>query len=155
MTAAKCIVFALQYTSICDACLLHHRTPTHTFDSIPCRRFPAINTFQTMVASWRWLIRLSKNLCLPFRHVCALFISGRHAQPQVLILVNLRSPCLQGMLAGSSHESLDGRASLPRMKSYDAVVFDTLRVSPEDFAVSTCMNTLFYSRYAFQEICLS
>ena len=44
MTAANCIVFVLQYTSTRDPCLLHHRTPTHTFDSILCRRFPVTNT---------------------------------------------------------------------------------------------------------------
>ncbi|XP_048776332.1 ras-specific guanine nucleotide-releasing factor RalGPS1-like isoform X3 [Ostrea edulis] len=33
-----------------------------------------------------------------------------------------------------SEESLERRSSLPRMKSYDAVVFEILRVSPDDFA---------------------
>nr|XP_006822058.1 PREDICTED: ras-specific guanine nucleotide-releasing factor RalGPS1-like [Saccoglossus kowalevskii] len=33
-----------------------------------------------------------------------------------------------------SQDSLDSRWTLPRMKSYDAVVFDMLRVTPDDFA---------------------
>ena len=41
---------------------------------------------------------------------------------------------LQGVSQGSE-ESLERRSSLPRMKSYDAVVFEILRVSPDDFAV--------------------
>ena len=36
----------------------------------------------------------------------------------------------------NEYDSLDRRSSLPRMKSYDAVVFDVLKVSAEDFAVS-------------------
>ena len=40
----------------------------------------------------------------------------------------------QGVSQGSE-ESLERRSSLPRMKSYDAVVFEILRVSPDDFAV--------------------
>ncbi|CAH1272857.1 Hypp4971 [Branchiostoma lanceolatum] len=31
------------------------------------------------------------------------------------------------------------RWTLPRLKSYDAVVFDALKVSPEEFAVSVCV----------------
>ena len=49
MTAAKCIVFVLRYTSTRDAYLLRHRAPTHTIDSILCRHFPGTKTFQTMV----------------------------------------------------------------------------------------------------------
>ena len=129
-------VFVLQYTSTRDACLVHHRTPTHTFDSILRRRFPAINTFQTMVASWIY-DQICWNIFTFISDTCVHFYQwSTRTRSQFLILANLRSPCLQGMLAGSSHESLDRRASLPRMKSYDAVVFDTLRVSPEDFAVS-------------------
>lgn len=37
-------------------------------------------------------------------------------------------------ISHSSDESLERRSSLPRMKSYDAVVFEILRVSPDDFA---------------------
>lgn len=40
--------------------------------------------------------------------------------------------CLQD---SSSSESLDGR-SLDSAKSFDAVVFDMLKVTPEEFAVS-------------------
>ncbi|XP_072016112.1 ras-specific guanine nucleotide-releasing factor RalGPS1-like isoform X2 [Amphiura filiformis] len=39
----------------------------------------------------------------------------------------------------SSRELGDGRWTLPRMKSYDAVVFDMLRVLPEDFASQITM----------------
>jgi len=42
---------------------------------------------------------------------------------------------LQAISQGSE-ESIDKHSSLPRMKSYDAVVFDVLRVSPDEFAVS-------------------
>ena len=41
-----------------------------------------------------------------------------------------------------SEDSLDHRLALPQMKSYDAVVFDVLRVSPEDFAVSVSVATV-------------
>lgn len=41
----------------------------------------------------------------------------------------------------SSSESLDGR-SLDSAKSFDAVVFDMLKVTPEEFAVSL------YSKYS-------
>lgn len=42
---------------------------------------------------------------------------------------------LQGTSQGSQ-DSLDKHSSLPRMKSYDAAVFDVLKVPPEEFAVS-------------------
>lgn len=42
---------------------------------------------------------------------------------------------LLGLQDSSSSESLDGR-SLDSAKSFDAVVFDMLKVTPEEFAVS-------------------
>lgn len=53
---------------------------------------------------------------------------------------------LQGTSQGSQ-DSLDKHSSLPRMKSYDAAVFDVLKVPPEEFAVSvnllTCCSFFF------------
>jgi len=44
-----------------------------------------------------------------------------------------------------SQDSLDSRRhqTLPHMKSFDAVVFDVLRVAPEDFAVSRASSLSF------------
>lgn len=48
--------------------------------------------------------------------------------------VNTISPCsLQG---SSSSDSLEGQSCDYASKSYDAVVFDVLKVTPEEFAVS-------------------
>ena len=55
---------------------------------------------------------------------------------RILLLLQLRH---------DSSESLDGSSSgkrLNRMKSYDAVVFDVLKVSPDDFAVSVRLSAV-------------
>ena len=56
---------------------------------------------------------------------------------------------LQGTSQGSQ-DSLDKHSSLPRMKSYDAAVFDVLKVPAEEFAVSIFSLFLFlFSLYLF------
>lgn len=49
---------------------------------------------------------------------------------------------LQGSCDSLDH---DKHSSLPRMKSYDAVVFDVLRVSSDEFAVSSFYFNHVYS----------
>ena len=52
------------------------------------------------------------------------------------------APVFQAISTGSQ-DSLDGRhATLPHMKSYDAAVFEILRVQPEEFAVSIFCSRL-------------
>lgn len=41
---------------------------------------------------------------------------------------------------GPTGEDVDGNSTKGTLKSYDAVVFEILKVSPEDFAVSTFNN---------------
>lgn len=54
-----------------------------------------------------------------------------------------------------SQDSLDFRLGQQHTKSYDAVVFDVLRVSPEDFAVSIGIIDLRLFRVPFDPIFLS
>lgn len=44
--------------------------------------------------------------------------------------------CLSRSPQGSSSDSLEGQSCDYASKSYDAVVFDVLKVTPEEFAVS-------------------
>lgn len=54
--------------------------------------------------------------------------------------------------ASSSSDSLDGPC-VDYAKSYDAVVFDVLKVTPEEFAVSTILNvTQFYAAYKMDQL---
>lgn len=43
-----------------------------------------------------------------------------------------------------SQDSLDKHSSLPRMKSYDAAVFDVLKVPAEEFAVSSYSESFYF-----------
>lgn len=53
--------------------------------------------------------------------------------------------------ASSSSNSLDGPC-VDYAKSYDAVVFDVLKVTPEEFAVSTIQMSLkFYAAYKMDQ----
>lgn len=72
--------------------------------------------------NWPWL----------FVHID--FIGVWNINPDIMLSFSISFfyLCLQD---SSSSESLDGR-SLDSAKSFDAVVFDMLKVTPEEFAVS-------------------